>query len=95
MNIKKGDKVKVIYGSNKGKEGTVEKILGSSGLAFVSGVNLAKKHIKSQGVVELLKPLQLSKLVVKCPKCQADTKPVSKEDNGKKIRICNKCEAPL
>lgn len=95
MNIKKGDKVKVIYGSQRGKTGTVEKVLAAQNLVYVVGVNLVKKNIKSQGVIELPRPLTVSKLILICPKCQVETKAQSKNENGKKVRICKMCQAPL
>lgn len=95
MNIKKGDKVKVIYGKNRGKQGTVEKVLAASGMVLVSGVNLVKKHLKSQGIIELPKPLAQSKVVLICPKCQKETKTFFKEENEKRVRVCKKCQMAL
>lgn len=95
MNIRKGDKVKVIYGAHRGKTGTVEKIFPASDGVLVSGVNLVKKHLKSQGVIELPKPLAQSKVVLVCPKCQKETKAFFKEENEKKVRVCKKCQMAL
>ena len=44
MKLKKGDKVVVIAGSNKGKEGTITKVLDEK--VIIEGVNLRKKHLK-------------------------------------------------
>ena len=46
MRIKKGDKVVVIAGSNKGKEGTVSAVLAKENKVIVAGVNVRKKHVK-------------------------------------------------
>ena len=46
IKIKKGDKVRVIAGSNKGSEGVVLKVLREKNKAIVEGVNLVKKHAK-------------------------------------------------
>ena len=46
MRIKKGDKVVVIAGSNKGKEGTVTSVLAKENKVIVGGVNMVKKHVK-------------------------------------------------
>ena len=46
MKIKVGDKVRVITGSNKGKEGKVSKVLRSESRVIVEGVNIVKKHVK-------------------------------------------------
>ncbi|MCL5003787.1 MAG: 50S ribosomal protein L24 [Patescibacteria group bacterium] len=92
MEIRKGDKVKVIYGAQRGREGTVEKVTG--GLALITGVNVVKRHTK-QGITDLTRPLGLSKLVLICPKCQKPTQVGIREENGKKIRYCKKCQLPL
>lgn len=95
MDIKKGDKVKVIYGSQKGKTGTVEKVLSAKGSISVSGVNLVKKSLKSQGIVETQRPINPSKVAVICPKCQKETRVSQKVENGKKTRVCKKCKSQL
>ena len=46
MKIKQGDKVVVIAGKDKGKEGKVLKTLRNSSKVIVEGVNIVKKHIK-------------------------------------------------
>ena len=46
MKIKKGDKIKVISGKDKGREGTVEKVYKKSNRILVPKVNIYKKHIK-------------------------------------------------
>ncbi len=71
--IKVGDKVKVITGSNKGKEGKVSKVLRKENKVLVEGVNMVKKHIKpgrtneTGGILETEAPIHISnvKLVSK------------------------------
>jgi len=46
MNVKTGDTVKLLAGKDKGKEGTVTKVLRKEGKAVVEGLNLYKRHIK-------------------------------------------------
>jgi large subunit ribosomal protein L24 len=63
MKIKKGDKVKVIYGKDKGKEGVVEKVYQKANKVLIPGINLYKKHIKKNekmpqgGIIEVPRPL--------------------------------------
>lgn len=95
MDIKKGDKVKVVYGSQKGKTGTVEKVLNAKNSVLVAGVNLVKKSLKSQGVVEVQRPVDVSKVAIICPKCQKETRVLQTVENGKKTRICKKCKSQL
>ena len=95
MDIKKGDKVKVVYGSHKGKIGTVEKVLNAKGSILVSGINLVKKSLKSQGIVETQRPVDSSKVAIICPKCQKETRISQNVENGKKTRVCKKCKSQL
>lgn len=70
MKIKVGDKVKVITGSNKGKEGKVSKVLRSESRVIVEGVNIVKKHVKSGrtnetgGILEIEAPIHISNVKV-------------------------------
>ena len=70
MKIKVGDKVKVITGSNKGKEGKVSKVLRTEDKVIVEGVNIVKKHIKpgrtneTGGILETEAPIHISNVKV-------------------------------
>ncbi|RLC33307.1 50S ribosomal protein L24, partial [Candidatus Shapirobacteria bacterium] len=67
--------------------------------AIVKSINLYKKHIKAQanqpgGIIEIEKPLHLSKLQLICPHCQKRTRVAYQTDkSAKKFRICRKCKA--
>ena len=68
--IKVGDNVRVITGSNKGKEGKVLKVLRSENKVLVDGVNIVKKHVKpnrtneSGGILETEAPIHISNVKV-------------------------------
>ena len=101
MKIKKGDKVKVIAGRDEGREGVVEKINEKSNTVVIPQINIYKKHIKKNeqmpqgGVVEVPRPLAVSKVMLVCPKCGKITR-VGYEINGdKKSRICKKCKSQI
>lgn len=70
MKIKVGDKVKVITGSNKGKEGKVSKVLRTESRVIVEGVNIVKKHVKpgrtneTGGILEMEAPIHISNVKV-------------------------------
>ena len=49
MKIKKGDNVIVLAGKDKGKQGTVSRVLPKTNQVIVDGINVAKKHQKPQG----------------------------------------------
>jgi large subunit ribosomal protein L24 len=99
MKIIKGDKVSVISGKDKGRQGEVERVYSKSEKAVVKGINLYKKHMKKSeanpkgGIVEIPRPIYLSKLMVICPSCKEKTKIGFQSDaKGKKHRLCRKCK---
>ena len=98
MKIKKGDKVKIILGKDRGREGQVEKVFPENGKVLVAGLNLYKKHVRPKregekgGVVEICRPLDVAKVALVCPKCGQPTR-VGYQISGKeKLRICRKCK---
>ncbi|MFV0250258.1 MAG: 50S ribosomal protein L24 [Bacilli bacterium] len=101
MNFKTGDKVVVIAGKDKGKEGNITKILKDVNKVIVSGVNVAKKHIKPDGqsagsIVEVERPIHASNVMIIDPKTKKGTRighTVNKE--GKKIRVTKKSNSNL
>ena len=70
MKLKVGDNVRVITGSNKGKEGKVLKVLRNENRVLVDGVNVVKKHVKpnrtneSGGILEVEAPIHISNVKV-------------------------------
>ena len=99
MKIRKGDKVRVIYGKDKGREGVVERVYRKSRKVLIPGINLYKKHVKKSqefpqgGIVEIPRPLDVGKVMFLCPKCKSAARLGYKIENGKKVRICKKCES--
>ena len=88
--IKVGDKVKVITGSNKGKEGKVSKVLRSESKVIIEGVNLVKKHVKPNntnetgGILEIEAPIHISNVkLVSAEKKEAkkETKKTTKKES--------------
>ena len=95
MKLKTGDKVVVIAGANKGKEGKITKVLEDK--VVVEGVNVAKKHLKPKNnngtgeIVEVERPIHRSNVMIVDPKTKKPTKiKVDFDKNGKKIRISKK-----
>ena len=86
MNIKKGDKVQIIAGKDKGKIGKVLQIFPKRQRVSVEGLNLLIKHMRprKQGEsgqrIEFPAPLNISNLMLICPKCG---KPLKHFDNSK------------
>ena len=96
MNIKTGDKVVVITGANKGKEGKIVKILKAENKVIVENINMIKKHIKPNGgnagsIVEMEAPINASNVMLIDPKTNKRTRVGHSTDkNGKKIRVTKK-----
>lgn len=97
MKIHKGDKVKIMIGKDKGKDGTVSKVLQEKDKVVVEGANVYKKHVKPSakfkegGIVEIEKPIDVSNVMLICPKCNTATRVGLKIEGGKKYRVCKKC----
>ena len=93
MNFKIGDKVVVIAGKDKGKEGKITKVLRSENQIVIEGVNVVKKHVKPNGqnagsIVELEAPINASNAMMIDPKTNKRTRIGHKIDkNGKKVRV--------
>jgi large subunit ribosomal protein L24 len=101
MKIKKGDKVKVISGKDKGREGTVNKVYMKQNKILLPGINLYKKHIKKNekmpqgGVVEIPRLMTIAKVMLICPKCNRSIRVSYQIENGRKYRFCKKCKSRI
>lgn len=101
MNFKTGDKVVVIAGKDKGKEGAITKILKADNKVVIEGINVAKKHIKPNGqtagsIVEMELPIDASNVMIIDPKTKKPSRIGHTTDkNGKKIRISKKSNSNL
>ena len=101
MNFKKGDKVVVIAGSSKGKEGTITSVLRAENKVIVEGVNIVKKHVKGNGqtagsIVEMEAPINASNVMMIDPKTKKRTRVGHTTDKkGKKIRVSKKSNENL
>lgn len=96
LKIKKGDKVKVITGKNKGKVGDVIKVIPAKNRVFVSGVNLAKKHTKPSqtsegGIIQKELSIHVSNVSHIDPETNEITKVGYKTlEDGKKVKVFKK-----
>lgn len=95
LKIKKGDKVKVTTGKDKGKVGNVLKVFPTESRIIVSGVNIVKKHTKPTqtsegGIIQKELPIHISNVSHVDPKTQEATKIGYRIEGGKKIRFAKK-----
>lgn len=96
MFLKTGDKVRVITGKDKGKEGTVKKTLAKENRVIVEGINKIKKHQKPSnsnpngGIVDAEAPIQASNVMLIDPSTNEPTRVSFKVVDGKKVRVAKK-----
>jgi large subunit ribosomal protein L24 len=101
MKIRKGDKVKVIAGKDKGREGVVERVYNKMQKVVIPQINMFKKHVRKNeqmpqgGIVDIPRPLDIAKVMLICPKCGKAARVGYEIKNDKKTRICKKCKSAL
>lgn len=96
MHVKKGDKVQVISGKDKGKQGTVLVAFPKKDRVLVEGINVVKKHAKPSqdnpqgGILNQEAPIHVSNVLPIDPKSGEPTRVGYEERDGKKVRIAKK-----
>ncbi len=102
MKIRKGDRVRVLSGKDRGKEGEVMFAFPADGKVIVEGVNVAKRHQKATkatmqgGIIDKDMPVDASNVAVLCDAHGGPTRVGYRFDKeGSKIRICRTCGADL
>ena len=101
MNFKTGDKVIVISGKDKGKEGKITHVLRKENRVVVEGINIVKKHVKGNGqtagsITEVEAPIHASNVMIIDPKTKKPTRIGHKVNkDGKKIRVTKKSNSNL
>lgn len=99
MKIKKGDKVKILKGKDAGKIGKVVEARPKENKVLVEGLNLVWKHLRPRRAgekgqkIQVPKPIDVSNVMLVCPKCSEPTRVGFFQDQGKKVRQCKKCKA--
>lgn len=93
MKILKGDKVVVIAGSDKGKQGIVQAVYPKKNKVVVEGVNVHKKHKKPTqanpegSIVDMYVPIDASNVAIVDPKTKKASRVGYKEEKGQKVRV--------
>ena len=100
--IKRGDTVVVLAGKDRGKSGKILTVITGKGRAYVQGCNTIKKHVRPRppdilgGIVEKEASVNISNLMLVCPKCGKPTRVARKRaTDGKLLRHCKKCGEPV
>ena len=95
LNFKKGDRVVVVAGAYKGKEGEVLDILAMKNRIVIDGVNIRKKHTKPTndnpgGINEITAPIHISNVMHIDPESGGPTRIGRRDENGKMVRYAKK-----
>ncbi len=98
ISIRKNDKVEILWGKDRGKQGEIISVDSAKGRIIVAKLNVAKRHTRPMGQTEPggIKDkelfLPMGKVMLVCPDCKKPTRP--KADfltDGTSIRVCRKC----
>lgn len=102
MRIRKNDTVLVIAGKSRGKRGKVHRAMPKEERVLVEGANLVKRHMRARpgvrqaGIVEREAPLQVSNVMLVCPKCNQPARVgFTFLEDGTKVRQCKKCRQTI
>jgi large subunit ribosomal protein L24 len=102
LSVRKYDKVKILWGKDRGKEGEVISVDPTKGKLLVAKMNLAKRHTKPMGQAESggIKDkelfLPMCKVMLVCPECKKANRPkFDALTDGTSIRVCRKCGSTI
>lgn len=100
MKIKKGDKVVVISGSDKGKSGEVLRAIPAENRVVVKGVKLVKRHTRPSatsqgGIVETEAAIHVSNVAHVDPQSDKPTRVGFKVDGDRKVRVAKRSGAQI
>jgi large subunit ribosomal protein L24 len=97
LTIRKGDKVHVIAGKDKGKDGKVLRAYPFKERVTVEGVSMIKKATRPSsknqqgGIMTIEGTIHVSNVMLICPNCAQPTRVGKRRDGGSRVRVCKKC----
>ena len=101
MKLKKGDRVRVLQGKDRGKEGEVTRVLVAENKVIVDGLNVVKKHQRATratmqgGIIDKDMPIPVANVAIICNACGPTRVGYRFEPDGTKVRVCRKCGGDL
>src|SRR5205085_11205341 len=101
MKLVKGDRVRVLSGKDKGKEGEIMRVFPKDGRVIVEGVNVAKRHQRATratmqgGIIDKDMPMPTSRVAILCPQHGPTRIGFRFDEQGRQVRICRKCGGEL
>lgn len=101
LNVKKGDRVRIISGKDAGKEGKIMTAMPADERVIVEGANIVTRHVKPRrqgepgGRIEQAGSIHVSNVQLVCPNCKVPTRVghaiVEKDGKKKSVRVCKQC----
>lgn len=101
MKLKKGDKVIVTAGKDKGKEGVIDRVYDKANTVLIQDINMVKKHMRKSeempngGIVDLPRPIHASNVMLKDPKTGKPSRIGLQTKDNKKVRVAKKSKTVL
>ena len=101
MKLKKGDRVQVLSGKDKGKQGQIMRVFPEKNRVIVEGVNVAKRHQAATratmqgGIIDKDMPMHASSVAIVCPTDGPTRIGYVVDEQGNKTRVCRKCGGEL
>ncbi len=100
MKLRKGDRVKVLTGKDRGKDGEIMRVSPQRNTVIVEGVNVVKKHQRAAratmqaGIIDKDMPIPAANVAIICSSC-GPTRIGYRFDGDRKVRTCRKCGGDL
>jgi len=101
VRIRKGDRVQVMSGKDRGKQAEVIRAIPAQDRVIVEGVHVAKRHAKPTratmqgGVIDKFMPVSVSSVAIVCGSCGPTRIGMRIDEQGRKLRVCRKCGGDL
>jgi large subunit ribosomal protein L24 len=101
MRIRKGDRVQVLQGKDRGRSGEVMRAIPSENKVIVEGVNIHKRHQRPRrgtmqgGIIDKDMPMHVSSVAILCSSCGPTRIGYRQDEQGRKLRVCRKCGGDL
>ncbi len=101
MKIRKGDRVRILTGKDRGTESVIKEAFPATGKVIVEGANVAKRHTKAQsaeqpgGIIDKEMPMDVSNVAILSPKDDKPTRVGYQIKDGSKIRVCKRTGAEI
>ena len=95
--IRKGDRVQVVAGNDRGRTGRVLAVIPDKNRIIVENVNMITKHqratqsLRQPGIVQREGTIHMSNVLPICPECDEPTRVGFTEVEGRKMRVCKRC----